>query len=82
MVLFRAQKMLIADVFMAAQKQTHPGGLSCACGHAVKTRRHLVTVFVVSKGVCSIAPSKPNMEQQITRGFRNAFHWTLFVHRV
>lgn len=53
-----------------------------ACGHKVNTRRNLVVVFVVSKGVCSITPSKPNMERQITHGFSNAFHWTLFVHKV
>jgi hypothetical protein len=37
-------------------------------------------MFVVSKGVCSITPSKLNTEQQIAHGFSNRFHWALFAH--
>jgi hypothetical protein len=36
-------------------------------------------MFVLSKGVCSITPSKLNTEQKIAHGFSSPFHWALFA---
>jgi hypothetical protein len=50
------------------------------CGRTDKTRSNLVAMFVVSKGVCTITPSKLNTEQQITHGFGNhSSYWALFA---